>query len=69
MKRWLVGLAVVGLGYGLPVAADYGSQWGPELGSKAPQIAAPDQSGAPRDLNSLAGGHGLLLFMNRSADW
>ncbi len=70
MKRWLVALVVFGLSYHMSAsAADYVSQWGPELGTKAPVIAAPDQSGASRDLDSLAGEHGLLLFMNRSADW
>ena len=70
MKRWMALVMAFGLGCSLTAsAADYVSQWGPELGSKAPDILAMDQSGAARDLNSLAGEHGLLLFMNRSADW
>ncbi|MCZ6656936.1 MAG: hypothetical protein O7C67_06535 [Gammaproteobacteria bacterium] len=70
MKRSSIALVVFWIGCSLPAYADdYSSQWGPALGSKAPDIAAPDQSGEARDLGSLAGERGLLLFMNRSADW
>jgi hypothetical protein len=34
-----------------------------------PVLEAPDQTGTVRTLDDLAGDHGLLLFLNRSADW
>ena len=51
------------------LADDYADGWGLVVGAKAPAIAAKDQNGALRDLESLAGERGLLLFLNRSADW
>ena len=51
------------------LAEEYADGWGLALGAQAPAIAAKDQSGALRDLGSLAGERGLLLFLNRSADW
>lgn len=51
------------------LADDYADGWGLAVGAQAPAIAAKDQSGALRDLGSLAGERGLLLFLNRSADW
>ena len=51
------------------LAEDYAAGWGLAVGAKAPAIQAQDQGGALRDLASLAGERGLLLFMNRSADW
>lgn len=50
-------------------ADDYAREWGPKVGSKIPLLQAPDQTGAERDLSSLAGENGLLIFINRSADW
>lgn len=51
------------------LAEEYADGWGLAVGAQAPAIAAKDQSGALRDLGSLAGERGLLLFLNRSADW
>lgn len=51
------------------LADEYADGWGLALGAQAPAIAAKDQSGVLRDLGSLAGERGLLLFLNRSADW
>jgi hypothetical protein len=48
---------------------DYAKQWAPPVGTAMPMLMAPDQSGAARNLQSLAGEQGLLLFLNRSADW
>ena len=48
---------------------EYTANWGLPVGSPAPAIDAPDQSGARRSLDSLAGERGLLLFLTRSADW
>ena len=50
-------------------SADYVEQWGLAVGQPAPAIAAPDQTGTVRDLASLAGENGVLLFFNRSTDW
>jgi len=47
----------------------YADEWGPAVGSQIPVLEATDQSGAARSLDNLAGEHGLLLFMVRSADW
>lgn len=49
--------------------ADYADDWGPELGVEVPLLEALDQDGQLRDLDSLTGDQGLLLFLNRSADW
>ena len=51
------------------LADDYADGWGLAVGAEVPAIAAKDQTGALRDLASLAGERGLLLFLNRSADW
>ena len=50
-------------------ADDYSANWGPAVGSQLPLLAAKDQSGVDQTLRSLTGKQGLLLFMNRSADW
>ena len=42
--------------------------WGPAVGTQV-VIAAPDQTGTQRTVGDLAGRNGLLLFLNRSADW
>ena len=71
MKRLLcalVALAAAGWAAGL-LAEEYSDGWSLPLGTQAPAIAAPDQSGAERSLDSLAGERGLLLFLVRSADW
>ncbi len=65
---------VAGAAAGAPVApqADaggYAAAWGPAVGTRLPLLAAQDQDGRPRDLKNLAGRHGLLLFLYRSADW
>lgn len=54
---------------GSGVAADYQDEWGPPAGSAMPAIDAPDQTGTPRTLDDLVGERGVLLFVNRSADW
>ena len=50
-------------------AAEYNSEWGPAVGSMLPLLEAPDQTGQVRQFDDLAGEQGLLLFLNRSADW
>ena len=54
---------------GLASADDYTRQWGPTIGSAMPLLHAADQAGVNRTLTDLSGDQGLLLFMNRSADW
>ena len=49
--------------------ADYADDWGPDVGSTIPVLEAVDQDGELRTLNNLTGSQGLLLFLNRSADW
>ncbi len=48
---------------------EFSEGWGPAIGTKLPLLTAPDQNGVTRTLADLAGEQGLLLFLNRSADW
>lgn len=41
----------------------------PDVGTKIPDITAPDQYGKVRTFESLRGPEGLLLLFHRSADW
>lgn len=50
-------------------ADEYSAQWGLAVGTKLPVLEALDQDGATRTFGDLAGEHGLLMFINRSADW
>ena len=50
-------------------ASEYSEGWGPAVGSQLPVLEAPDQTGTIRTLDDLSGEQGLLLFLNRSADW
>ena len=68
MKHALMALAAYALA-SLALADDYVDSWGLDVGAKAPAIEAADQTGAVRDLASLTGERGLLLILNRSADW
>jgi hypothetical protein len=57
---------------GLPAMAfgsEYSSNWGPAAGSQLPVLEARDQTGQLRTLDDLSGENGLLLLLNRSADW
>jgi hypothetical protein len=64
---------------GLPVPADVrarhvratndGYATGPNPGQRIPDFALPDQFGAIRTFNDLAGPNGLFLVFHRSADW
>jgi len=51
------------------VRADYVDEWGPAIGSSVPPLEVSDQDGRMRTLDDLSGEQGLLLFLNRSADW
>lgn len=68
-----VGIAVVvlltGLNYSGALGDEYTKQWGPPLGESVPVLEAYDHTGALRTLANLTGERGLLLSMNRSADW
>lgn len=61
----LSALMVAGAGW----SSEYSEGWGPEIGTAVPVLEAPDQTGAIRTLADLSGEQGLLLFLNRSADW
>jgi len=63
----LAPLALVGCGQG--PEADYVASWGPNIGTKAPLLAANDQDGDAQTLETLAGPSGVLLVFNRSVDW
>lgn len=65
----LLAFSIVLLATSLASAQEYAEQWGPAVGSAIPVLNAPDQTGQIRDLQSLSGEQGLLLFLNRSADW
>ena len=65
----LTGLTAGVLFAGAASADDYSDNWGPAVGSPLPLLEAYDQSGTLRTLDDLSGEQGLLLFLNRSADW
>jgi len=70
--RWFAALtATAGMFIvaGSAFSSEYSDAWGPELGSMLPVLEAPDQTGTVRTLEDLTGEQGLLLFLNRSADW
>ena len=50
-------------------ADEYTDHWGPPVGETVPVLEAHDHTGTLRTLANLTGERGLLLFMNRSADW
>lgn len=61
---------VVTLGFMAPSQADdYTAEWAPPIGSEIPAIDAQDHTGQARNFANLAGDNGLLIFLNRSADW
>lgn len=66
LKFVIAALLVVGLAAGVHAAEDFG----PALGTKAPDIGTPlDQKGNARALPSLMGEKGVVLFFYRSAAW
>ncbi len=68
-KKYLFATLLLAVCIPLPSWSDYGDDWGPVLGSQLPKLEANDHTGAPRNLDNLAGERGLLLLLNRSADW
>ena len=50
-------------------AADYVDAWGPAVATTLPLLEAYDHEGQLRTLENLVGERGLLLSLNRSADW
>ncbi len=71
-RNLLVGVFSLGgilFSSGAAWASEYSESWGPAIGSTVPVLEAPDQTGTTRTLDDLAGEQGLLLFLNRSADW
>lgn len=71
LLRALARLAVLlNLLFSVNATADqYATEWGPPIGEPLPLLEAYDQAGQLRVLENLAGTRGLLLFLNRSADW
>ena len=67
-RKVVVGVAVL-LAATTGYTDEYSDGWGPEVGSALPFLEAQDQTGAVRTLEDLSGDKGLLLFLNRSADW
>ena len=45
------------------------SALGPQVGETIPDFTLPDQTGAPRTLDSIMGERGAMLVFHRSADW
>ena len=66
LGRWLL-LPVLAL-FGT-ANAEYADDWGPAKGTQVPVLEAYDQDGVLRSVDNLTGSQGLLLFLNRSADW
>lgn len=64
----VISLSSLMLSAGAALADEFSESWGPDVGSVV-SLEAPDQTGTPRTLDDLAGEQGLLLFLNRSADW
>jgi hypothetical protein len=70
LRNSLGSIFVLAAVFAMPVSADdYSAGWGPVVGSQMPPMNAPDQAGVERTLADLSGEQGLLLFLNRSADW
>lgn len=69
MLRRLLSILLLCLGSTSGFADSYSEQWGPEIGANLPVLEAADHEGSIRSFEDLKGKNGLLLFMNRSADW
>ncbi len=66
----VIGAALFALIVGPSLPVNAAEDLGPAIGARAPDIGSPpDQTGAPRTLQSLMGQNGLVLFFFRSADW
>ena len=64
----VLSLSSLVLGTSAALADEFSESWGPAIGTPV-TLEAPDQTGVLRSLDDLAGEQGLLLFLNRSADW
>ena len=64
----VMSLSSLALGANAALADEFSEAWGPAVGTVV-SLEAPDQTGELRTLDDLAGEQGLLLFLNRSADW
>ena len=75
MKRFSAVLLIVGFGSFMLLAQreldpfDQDVKTGPEVGERIPDFRAPDQAGIERDLNSVNGPNGAMVFVFLSADW
>ncbi|MCP5180709.1 MAG: hypothetical protein H6993_03115 [Pseudomonadales bacterium] len=68
MMRSILGLLLSLAMLAVPGTWAESMDWGPAPGTVV-QVDAPDQSGQSRTVADLSGTRGLLLFLNRSADW
>ncbi len=69
-NTWLVIAILMATVAVVQVSADaVTGQWGPPVGKPLPVLEAHDHTGMLRTFDNLKGRRGLLLFMNRSADW
>ena len=75
MKRFSALLLIVGFGTLVLLAQreldpfDQDVKTGPEVGERIPNFRASDQAGIERDLASVNGPNGAMVFVFRSADW
>lgn len=70
MKIWMMTTLLIVCGWASNAFSDqYSEQWGPVIGNRLPILEAKDHQGRLRTFEDLKGKNGLLLFMNRSADW
>jgi len=72
MKRplWTIAATIIVSMLAASIPAKANDDLGPPTGVAAPSIGKPmDHTGAARDLQSLMGTKGLVLFFFRSADW
>ncbi len=75
MKRVFALVLILGLGTFMLRAQreldpfDQNVTTGPEVGERIPDFQAPDQFGNQRDLDSVSGPDGAMVFLYRSADW
>lgn len=51
------------------LSAEAAAEFGPAVGSLAPNLAVSDAAGVPRTLTDLSGEEGVLIYFNRSLDW
>lgn len=51
------------------LAAEAAADFGPAIGTSAPNLSIPDATGTSRSWADLSGEEGVLVYFNRSLDW